>query len=221
MIKFSKFLPIITLVGLTSILACSNNDDISGSGDLTTEIRQVPSFNAIENEGAMDIYVVVGEEQSVEVIGDDNILRYLETEVEDNELSIELEDGRNYNNIDIEVFITVPSLRSIENEGSGQVEIENINSTTTFQVDNEGSGNIQLSGLASRLELENEGSGDIMAFDLNTQISKISLEGSGNVEISCSDLLEVEIEGSGNVYYLGSPEINSEIQGSGAVIDAN
>lgn len=212
---------VIVMVGLFIITGCSSDDDVRGSGNLTSEIRELSSFSAIDNEGVIDLVILVGEAQSVEIIGDDNVLRYVETRVEDNELKIRLEDGRNYNNIDLEAIISLPSLRRLRNEGVSQVQINNVNSGSSFEVENEGSGNIRISGVATRFELENQGSGDIMAFGLSTQTSKVDLEGSGDVELSCSDLLEVEIEGSGNVYYRGSPEIISEIQGSGTVIDAN
>ncbi|PTX43618.1 putative autotransporter adhesin-like protein [Christiangramia gaetbulicola] len=219
--KNIRNLLVIVTAGLFLITGCSSDDDVRGSGNLTSEVRELSSFSAIDNEGVIDLVILVGEAQSVEIIGDDNVLRYVETRVEDNELKIRLEDGRNYNNIDLEAIISLPSLRRLRNEGVSQVQIDNVNSGSSFEVENEGSGNIRISGETSRFELENHGSGDIMAFGLSTQTSKVDLEGSGDVELTCSDVLEVEIEGSGNVYYRGSPEIISEIQGSGAVIDAN
>ena len=60
-----------------------------------------------------------------------------------------------------------------------------------------------------------------MAFDFLVNDCNIEIEGSGDVEVSCSDNLNVEIDGSANVYYKGTPTIDTDIRGSGYVIQSN
>ncbi len=84
-----------------------------------------------------------------------------------------------------------------------------------------GSGNINCKGMANITDFSIDGSGNINAFNLTTSKATSSITGSGNLEITANNTLDVNISGSGNVYYKGYPTINSNISGSGKVKDAN
>ena len=60
-----------------------------------------------------------------------------------------------------------------------------------------------------------------MSSDFLVNDSNVEIDGSGDVEVNCSDNLDVEIDGSGSVYYKGNPIINSDISGSGQVVNDN
>jgi len=207
------------LVMITVLMSCSK-DDINGSGDLTSEMREVNYFIKVKSEGVFKVNITQGETQSVEVIADNNVIHKVNTEVVDNELRLYLDDG-NYQGVNLEVNIVALRINGINNSGAGNMYLYNVDETGEFKVNNSGSAGILIEGSAASLSVKNEGSGSIASFDFLVNNSNVEIEGSGDVEVNCSDNLNVEIDGSGSVYYKGSPSINVNISGSGEVINDN
>jgi len=208
------------LLALTLILSCSK-DSISGSGDLTSESRTVTNFTKVKSEGVFEVMITQGNDQSIQVIADDNIIHKVKTVVVDNELRIFLDDDDNYTNISVEVIITVPSINGIKNFGIGHILALDIDTNDNFNVYNSGLGGIKIEGSASGLNLENEGSGTYEGFLFNANDCNVRIIGSGDCEINCANNLDVHIEGSGDVYYMGTPLIEADISGSGNIVNAN
>jgi hypothetical protein len=134
---------------------------------------------------------------------------------------LRLNENYNYRDITVRANITVVHLNEITNSGVGAMHIHNIDNNGPFSIDNEGTGNIEIDGVSTGVTIRNQGSGDILGFNFLVNDCTIDIVGTGDVEISCSDNLDVDIEGNGNVYYKGTPTINTNITGSGSVIDAN
>jgi hypothetical protein len=220
--KMKNLMMLPVLILLVCITSCSDEDDVLfGSGNLTTETRTVDLFTKIRSEGVIDVTITQGTTQSVEITADDNIIGQVRTRVNNNELQLYLDEDYNYRSIALQANITVANLNSLRNFGVGDMYIHDIDNNGTFSIENEGSGNIEIDGVSTSLIIGNQGSGDIFGFDFLVNDCTIDIEGSGDVEISCSDNLDVDIQGSGDVYYKGNPTITTRISGSGNVINAN
>jgi hypothetical protein len=202
------------------ILSSCSKDDYSGSGNTISELREVSAFAKISSEGTFVVNITQGSKQYVEVIADDNIINRVKTAVSGDQLKIYLEDG-NYQNIYLEVNITVPDLTEIKNEGIGNITVYELQSTGNMNIENVGSANISMAGYVDNLYIKNEGSGTIKCADLMSAKVEVSIEGSGDCEVYCTENLKVWIEGSGNVNYLGNPVIELNVSGSGKVIPMN
>ncbi|WP_242157214.1 GIN domain-containing protein [Aestuariivivens sediminis] len=217
--KNLMMLPILML--LVCVTSCSDDDTLFGSGNLTTETRTVDSFTNIKSEGVIDLTVTQGPIQSIEITSDDNIIGEVRTRVYNNELHLYLDEQYNYRGISIQANIKVVNLNGLKNLGVGDVVLNDIDNNGTFSIENEGTGNIEINGVSNDLTIRNQGSGNILGFHFIVNHCAVEIEGSGNVEVTCSTNLDVEIEGSGNVYYKGTPTINTDITGSGSVVNAN
>ncbi|HQS56543.1 MAG TPA: DUF2807 domain-containing protein, partial [Sediminibacterium sp.] len=64
-------------------------DKVEGNGQLKKENRQVGQFTKVGSSGSWDVMIAYGSENSVQVEGDENLLPYIETKVENNKLSIQ------------------------------------------------------------------------------------------------------------------------------------
>lgn len=210
---------IVLLIVLVSVFSCSK-EDFYGSGDTLSEFRNVASFTRVFSEGTFKVNITKGEEQSVEITADDNIMQRVRTDVTNGQLRLYLTDG-NYNNVHLEAHITVLDLKEISNSGDGDVYIHNNNDAGVFKTINSGAANIYLEGSCDFLDIQNEGSGTILAYHMPAKECKINIQGSGDIEVICEATLNVKIKGSGNVYYKGTPSINTKISGSGKVIHEN
>ena len=174
---------------------------IEGSGPIVNETLQLADFKKINMTGADNVYITFGDKQRVEVEGHRNIINLINTRVNNTTWDLELEDG-NYGSYELTYYITVPALTKLRNVGSGNVTVMNSN-------------------LQDYFELSITGSGSFYGFPLRSRDAMIYIEGSGIVEITALEQLDVDIEGSGSVFYKGNPSIQMDVTGSGNVINSN
>ncbi len=209
---------------------------IEGSGDLVTENRELDEFESIDNSGPFDLYVVVGEIQSVSISIDDNLVEVVETRVRRGTLEIYTKDNiRSHRRSRID--ITVPKLEELTISGSGDVELENVSgeefdlqisgsgdveltemNTQELYVSVSGSGDVRADGTARNLEIGISGSGDIDARDLEAEDVTVKIHGSGDVKVNASESFYGRVYGSGDITYWGNPEdVSSRCSGSGDI----
>lgn len=209
---------------------------IDGDGPLVTETLTIASFDRITLNLPAKVFIKQGPEQEVIVEGKENIIDELELDVNGDNWDIEIDDC--VKDIgDMKFFITLPDIRALRIDGSGDIISENvlqigdiflsISGSGTIDVALEaddiegtisGSGEIFMEGTCDSFDLLISGSGDIKAFDLQGSDGLIEIVGSGDAQLSATDDLTVRITGSGDVFYLGNPELDVEVTGSGDVV---
>lgn len=236
-----KMVPLVMILVLALMtLACGSSvnlpNSIKGNGNVEQESRDVGSFDKIDLRGLGQVYIELGEDEALEVSGEENLLRYIETYTEGDTLVIEIEDNRNLVPTEpLEFFITVVELEEMNVSGLGDIELPAIE-TTSFTIEISGAGNIDMDALdAKSLDVRLSGLGDlnIDGGEVNTvnvrisgsgnfdsrrvdcQEADINISGLGSATVTVSDYLDVSISGGGNVNYYGSPEVDSDISGLG------
>ncbi len=203
-----------------SLVSCQEDDMIFGSGRAVSESRTVSDFSKVKSEGVFEVTITQGPIQSLEITADDNIIGRVKTTVINDELRLYLKnDG--YNRVTLKAKITVPRLTGLSNSGTGSMDVKGFSESGQFKVVNSGTGNIKIDGSANSLSVYNEGTGRFRGFGFMVKNGEVKNLGSGNVEVNCSESLNVKIEGSGNVSYKGNPTVQVDIEGSGNVINAN
>jgi len=206
--------------GFSSFQSNGHGPHIRGSGHLASEERAVLPFSGVVMQGSLDVEIQVVTdlaEGKLEVEGDDNLLRYVRTEVHDGMLVIDLEDGSYSMKKPLVVRASTSRLALIELEGSGDISVTGLNNAS-FRVRLDGSGDIEARGLTQSLTVDLNGSGDINLANLEATEANISLDGSGDVRVFAKHKLGVDLKGSGDIGYRGHPK-NSKItvKGSGDV----
>jgi hypothetical protein len=188
---------------------------VGGSGTLAKETRNVDDFHAVEVGGAFEVETEVGPAVTVTVIGDDNLLPYLTTEVHDGRLRI----GQTKSlrpRAGLTVLLTTPRLDGLEVSGATDATVRGIE-TERFDLEVSGAGDVELSGQVTRLNVEISGAGDLHARALEAQSVHVELSGAGEAEVSAAERLEVDVSGAGDVDYWGDPEVVSDISGAGSI----
>jgi hypothetical protein len=188
---------------------------VEGSGVLKSEPRDVEAFTQLTIQGAMDAKVTIGQQQSVTVEADDNILPLIETKVDGDKLLVS-STGRYNTKNPIRLTITVPSFKGVAINGSGDVDVSGLNGES-FATAINGSGDVTATGTAESVSVAIHGSGDVRLDQLQAKNGKVAVAGSGDVTINASDELKVSIAGSGDVKYMGSPKVTRSVAGSGSV----
>jgi len=228
------------VLGITLFYSCRyiGGKRVRGEGNVTSDQRNLPSFREVNSYGSFDVTLTTGDQHSVKVEAEQNLQQYIETEIEGSTLVIRTRRGYNLRpNHDIKIHVTAPSYRSLSSYGSGNMYSEglitsadpvsleiagsgNINAEVdapSLSAEISGSGNMLLSGTVKNFSSSIRGSGSIKAADMKSDEGKVEIAGSGNVEITANNKLDVRIMGSGDVRYRGNAQINSSIAGSGSV----
>ncbi|WP_163709057.1 head GIN domain-containing protein [Mangrovibacterium lignilyticum] len=231
---------LLAALAITISTSCSTDEKIEGNHQLTTEDRATSDFNQVVMSGSFNVYIAPGNEHSVTVRAESNLIDYIETDLTGKTLHIKSSDNVSLqNNLPMEIHVSCPEVHSLELEGSGSIEAGHFENDL-FYIDLIGSGIISSSVNADKLQIrlsgscqiiiEGEcnqsdmmiiGSGLISSFKLEQDTCLASIEGSGIMKVDVSDLLDVLIDGSGVVLYQNAPEIRSSINGSGSVTPAN
>ena len=213
---------------------------IKGNQKIVTTTRSTPNYEKISVSGSFDVKLVSAKEGTITIKGDENLLEFIKTEVNNNTLSVYLEKGKSIQydyNSSIEITIPFETINQISFSGSGNLTNTDVISATDLDFIMSGSGNVSFQSSSSNLKITKSGSGNLNATgktaDLevissgsgNANLAKlISLNatatqsGSGNIKVNCSKSLDAKTVGSGTIQYSGTPEkINKTSTGSGSV----
>lgn len=227
----------LSLALLVPILAACGSSifGVRGSGDVTTESREVSGFDEIALRGSGTVIVDVDGTESLTIEAEDNLLQYLTTEVVGGRL--ELEANRSISPTeDIVYTISAVSLEGLDVSGSGRINVSGVSGDRldvnvsgsgsidapdldvgSVSVDISGSGSVRIVGAADDLDLSISGSGEYEGAELVTASADVRVSGSGDAVVNVTDQLDASVSGSGNVEYLGDPSVTSSMSGSGNV----
>jgi hypothetical protein len=190
---------------------------VRGDGTRSSEFRPAQEFRRLRVEGPMDVEVTVGGEGSLEVSADENLLPYIETRVDGDELVVRFAPGRYDLRCSPRIVATTAELTAVVLAGSGDARVVGLDGGD-LEVRVRGSGDIELDGEVERLDVDVEGSGDVDAHQLTSRAARVRIQGSGDVDLGDIGGLDVEIDGSGDVRYRGAPaHLRKEVHGSGSI----
>lgn len=232
------FLATCCLVALL-LTSCSINT-IEGSGSVTTETRDVSGFNGIALSNMGLVVITQGDEESLRVTADDNLMEYIVTEVRNGTLHIGLKQRAAMAVLrptaPIKFDIGLVDLTGLAVSGSGSFEIGaletpsleiavggsgdiGIDRLVTEQMATaiSGSGVVVVGGVARTNTIAISGSGEFHGQDLDAEVVAAGISGSGLVIVTATDRLDVDISGNGTVRYFGDPKVTESISGNGTV----
>ncbi|SOS47024.1 head GIN domain-containing protein [Tenacibaculum dicentrarchi] len=234
---------IIVLVSISSnAQSWSGANKIKGNGNSITKTRTITSFDKVYVNGSFNVNLIDGNEGTITLKGEENILPYIETYVKKGRLLIKFKKNTNINTVN-NLIITVPfqSIKKVSLNGSGNIKIKktiksnvvsfDVNgsgniiadvNTKTVTTSINGSGNINLTGSTTNFENSLIGSGNLKAYHLKTKYLNANITGSGNMKTTVNKEIKANIIGSGNLYYKGNPKnIKIKSVGSGDIIGEN
>lgn len=238
--KTFEFLSFFLFVLMLGLISCVDDIFLEGNGDLRSELRVASRFDEIASCGDFKVIVKPGDEYSIEVNAESNLLSYIETDVVGNTLKIRTRGIHSLvENYPIQIYITTPVLKGLSLSGSGLIktgrffnddfkvalsgsgDIETEVETNHIKANVSGSGNMLLSGKAIDSEFAISGSGKIKAYDLPHNTCDAIVSGSGDMYVNANEAINARISGSGTVYYINYPIIHTSISGSGGVVNTN
>ena len=226
-----------------SISSCTAQwgNRISGNGKTVSIERSVGDYDGVSISGWFDVDLVDGKEGELTLKGEENLLDYIITEVDNGKLVIKVKKGYNLkpSNWKDGIRITVPVDRidAVTLSGSGDIvgkktiESKNFKTTMsgsgdiTLSVKSEnmtatmsGSGDMNLSGSTGHFEATISGSGDIKAYDLEADTVDATVSGSADIKVTAKEMIKARVSGSGDISYRGNPKkVDTKTSGSGDI----
>jgi hypothetical protein len=216
---------------------------VHGNGSIRTEERNVDNFKSLDISLAAKVYVSQGDQHSVKIEADDNLLPYINVSQEGDQVIVKGRKGFNLiSTHDIKVYVTAPVFSKIESSGAcdiiGQTKIVNpeeleLSSSGVGDIKMEvdapqltaqisGTGSIDLKGQTKDLSIEMSGVGHAHCYDLLAENTTVTISGVGSAEVYASVKLEAEVSGAGNVSYKGNAtNVSQHVSGAGSVNKTN
>lgn len=178
------------------------------SDDQTSEVRDLPTFTKIRIKGGLELDLVAGKDQRVEVSANKGHLSEVETYVKGDTLVIDMDhdddDGIHINNEDVHVTISMAMLEELEVLGAVDGDLRGIDSKN-LRIDIKGAGDVELEGTCGSLELEIKGAGDVDAEELKCADVEVRVKGVGEARVYASESVDADISGIGSITVYGEP----------------
>ena len=218
--------------------ACDALRVVRGTGDITTEEREVSAFSAVDLAGIGNVIVDYGDQEALRIEAEENLLPYLETEVEGGTLTIGMREGVNVIPTQaIFYYLTVRELDEVRVSGLGNVDAPFLEGTSVavrisgggdinigginakdLDVDLTGLGSLTIEGgQVANSDVRLTGAGNYNARDLASEVVIVAVTGLGSAGVWARDALDATITGGGSVQYEGRPQVTENVTGLGEV----
>ncbi|HTF80435.1 MAG TPA: DUF2807 domain-containing protein, partial [Cytophagales bacterium] len=166
-----------------------------------------------------NVHFIVGNTYSVKIIAESNVIDHIEVSNIGGMLRIKPKDGICIQAQDLQVFITAPSIETIEAKGtttlSGQINADQLSIIVDGTMD------MNLAGYARQFSLLTHGTCDFHLYDMEVTTAMIQCDGTARGTIRCAEQLNIEVNGTAFIKYKGTPKISQQVSGSGSVINDN
>jgi hypothetical protein len=203
---------VLAMLTVMLLAACSIT---RGSGQITSESRQVSGFSKVELSGSGELTIEQTGTESLTISAEENLLPKLTSEVSDDTLVLRsTSNAKIIPTQPIKYSLTVKDLSGLAVSGSGSVTMSKL-ATAALSTNISGTA----SGTADQQDLKISGSGRYQAEQLTSKTVKVDMSGSGVASVHASDALDLHMSGSGTLTYTGDPkQVTQQISGSGKVI---
>jgi|SRR6185437_14739707 len=212
---------------------------VHGSGSAATENRKVSDFSRIDISGGFNIILKQDSSMALKVTADDNLLKYIKTNVNGGQLHIYTR--RNIcNSGRMTVYIGVRNLEELKASGGIEVESEGkivtgdmqfrLSGATKITMDlnaanvttrGKGSTELNLKGQATSHNIELTGSGKVNALDFVVGNCDIQTTGVGECNVNVLHALNINSTGASDVKYRGNPNVTEHKAGASSVEKIN
>lgn len=213
---------------------------------MATEARDVTNFDRIVMRGYGDLRITQGEQESLSIEADEEILAHIKTEVQAGELRIDVVDdwaerifkifSQGLDSQQIVYNLSIKRLASLKITGAARARSQRLQSSelaieiggaveleigtleaSSLQIRLPGAGRIKIAGKVTQQEVSLSGAGVYQAKALESQTAHVRLDGAGKATLWATGDLEASINGLGTVEYYGSPSVHQSVHGLGTI----
>ncbi len=235
-ISTSKRLALLLICFPILFSSCIFSPTTTGNGNVVAEERTIEPFHEITASRGINLYVTQGENTSLRIVADDNLLKIIETEVIGGELIIRstenVKNAKSY-----KVYVSTPEIDLISAKAGCNVYSETELVSSDFNISASAGSNIRLSVQAENIEASASSGSNISidgltsefigrassgsnlkAEDLKTKNAEVHVSSGANIWVSTSHALNARASSGGNIFYRGNPTETNFSKSSGGNI---
>ncbi len=212
------------LLAIATILLASAT---SLKAQTVIEIREVPAFSRITTSGNISVILTQSDITEVRIEAPAHYQEDIVARVSGNTLKLEY-SGKERRLEPIKAYVSfgeishlsssgagsfkstnqiaVPSLRV---SGSGASSIDLDIETAQLSISLSGASNVRLKGKATSHELQVSGASVVRAYDLETEVTSMTLSGASSAQVLALSSLSVVGSGTANLSYKGTPAVKN------------
>jgi hypothetical protein len=204
-----------------------------GNGNVTTQERQLATFDAIKVGCAINLIISQGDQQSVKVETDENLQNRIVTKVTNGTLNLSCDNVNNATKMNI--YVTATKLTKLDASGAakvtGQTTLKsdifglytsgaaktNLNiETGIFNNETSGAANSEVTLIAKTANTEISGAGN-MVLKGTAEKHKTEVSGAGNLKAMefITDNTDAEVSGAGNAKVMARKSLKADLSGAG------
>ena len=207
---------LLSACGDISISFGDDQSKVKGNGKKATETRAVAAFTAIDTTGVGSLKLRVGEEHSLKITADENILPIIKSEVKDGVLVLST-TGATKSKTDIVFEATATTITRLENSGTVSIHAQGFNGGD-LSVETPGVGSITLVGRVDSLKAELSGVGSLEADELTADRVTTRLSGVGSASVRAQKSINGSVSGVGSLTWKGTAtDVATHVSGIGRV----
>ncbi len=204
--------------------SCDNHSEcLTGSGSLTNYPIEVLQFDKVSLSGDINLQIKQGAEQKVTIATEPEIFAVLEYGVKGTTFEVGYE--KKVNCIEtahgIWVNVVVPDIYEIVVSGRSEIVSVGDLMLDELNIIISGESKINITGEAMHQSVDISGIVNVDNFGFLSEEVEIIVSGSGDIEISAQNLLDIIVSGEATVRYKGNPQISQQVSGTLELINAN
>lgn len=229
---------ILSFIALTAFLnSCYFPGSIKGNGNVTEEQRDLGEFSKISVSRGMNVYITQGTTAKVVVKADENLLKVIDTYVDDGTLKVTALKGIRSATSN-KVYVTVTDIDYIKSTSGSNVfsedtvRFENLEIKSTagsnvrltlftgeLNVSAAAGSNVFLEGNSKSVNIKASSGSNVKAGDLQTENCDARTSSGANIWIKVQQSLKAKASSGGNLWYTGDPNpVEIEKSSGGNVI---
>lgn len=233
-------------IPLLLVLLAGCGPSTYGSGNLVEEERETAFFSAVVLDDGISATIVVDPTQPkrVRLVGDDNLLERMETQVDTEENTLHIHFPQNevdgwHSDNPLRAELTVPELESLsvssggtvdlsgaleapalvlEASGGSRIEARGLN-TQELTLEESGGSTVDLDGFAREVTGTLSGGSRLKGRGLGTHEAELTLSGGSTLELEVSDAINVTASGGSTLTVIGRPTVRSLELSGGSTLD--
>jgi len=209
-----------------------------GSGNIITEKRNTGSFKSINVGGGFSVELKTGPTEVI-VESDDNIIKYIETEVENGQLKVRLRHLTSISDAHMKVYISSPEINNIDASASADIEVKDVlrsegaielhsssGSSINAKLDApevivnaSSAGGMDLSGRTRDLKATSSSGATINAKELLSENAVINASSGASAHVHASLSIDANASSGGNISYRGGATNVKKSESSGGGVE--
>jgi hypothetical protein len=224
-----RTIKILSTIGLLSLLSSCDFGNIigqeNGNGNVVTEERFISEdFDKVKGSAGLDVYLTEGSENKVVVEADENLLEFIETEVNNGRLTVTTTRniGRNRSK---KVYVTYIKLEEVAASSGADVIVNSVLKNETISLDVSSGADLEAEVFAREVFAESSSGADLKVTGKATSLRANSSSGSeidakellvincnadassgADITVNVKEKLRTEASSGGTINYYGNPE---------------